>query len=88
MRIGISHNSVAKQKLLREKIFSREFHLGGIYDYHKSIKQRDNEIKKSKRNLTCHVYHVNAWTAAYFKSYLASQARSQEFYRAKEVSIN
>ena len=88
MRIGITRNSVAKQKLLREKIFSREFYLGRIYGYHKRIKQRDNEIKKSKRNQICHVYHVHAWTAAYFKSYLASQARSQKFFRAGEVSIN
>ena len=88
MRIGISHNSVAKQKLLREKVFSREFHLAGIYDYHKNITQRNNEIKKSKRNQTCHVYLVNAWTAAYLKSYLESQARSQEYLRAGEVSIN
>ena len=72
IRIKISHNSVAKQKLLRKKVFSREFNFAWICDYHKNIKQRDNGIKKSKRNQTCHVYHVNAWNAAYLKLYLAS----------------
>ena len=87
MRIGISHNSVAKQKLLREKVFPREFHFAGIYDYHKNIKQRDNEIKISKRNQTCHIYHVNTWNAAYLESYLASASYFKHVNHAESLCL-
>ena len=53
MRIGISHNSVAKQKLLREKVFSREFHFAGIYDCHKNIKKEQNNPDLSYLSRKC-----------------------------------
>ena len=79
MRMGwITHNSVGKQKFLtknslagvsRSIIFCYLLDFLDIYHYHENTKQIKNGIKSNKRNQTCHIYHVNAWDAAYLISY-------------------
>ena len=41
----------------------------------------------SKIIQTCHIYHVNAWNAAYLKSYLASASYFKRVKHAENVCL-